>query len=285
MAIFLENFHPAKKHGSKSGYGEHVVASRNLCGKRVVLTGASSGIGWYLATQLIGMGASVVVDGRREERLQQLRLSVGNSKKLIAVPGDLCEGHHRADLINTAVKQFGGIDLLINNAGIGAIGSFEQASPERLRQILEVDFFAAAELTRLAIPQLKKGNEPVLCNVNSVLGYRGVPGKSEYCAAKFAMRGWTESLRLELRSSGVDVVAVSPSTTRSEFFSSLIQTDSSAQSASLGSQSAEKVAKSIIKAIRRRHLDSILSPGGKALVWLSQMLPRVTDSLLLRYAT
>ena len=262
-----------------------IVASRNLAGKRIVLTGASSGIGWYLATQLIGAGASVIVDGRREERLRDLRLSVGNCRRLIAVPGDLCSPDHRRILIATAIEQFGGLDLLINNAGIGAIGAFEQASPDRLRQILEVDFFAAAELTRLAIPQLKKGNEPAICNVNSVLGYRGVPGKSEYCAAKFAMRGWTESLRLELRPFGVDVLAVSPSTTRSEFFSSLIQSDKNAKSPSLGAQSSEKVARSIISAIKRRRLDSILSPGGKALVWLSQLLPRVTDNLLLRYAT
>lgn len=256
---------------------------RELAGKRVVLTGATSGIGWYLATQLIGMGASVVVDGRRQERLNQLRLSLGNSRKLIAIHGDICDPLHRQQLISAANDRFGGIDLLINNAGIGAIGTFEQATPDRLRQILEVDFFAAAELTRLAIMHLKRGNDPVICNVNSVLGYRGVPGKSEYCAAKFAMRGWTESLRLELRQYGIDVLAVSPSTTRSEFFSALIQTDKSATSPSLGSQSCEKVAASIIKAVRRRRADSILSPGGKALVWLSQVLPRLTDSLLLRY--
>jgi short-subunit dehydrogenase len=259
------------------------VAAHDLKGKRVVLTGASSGIGWYLATQLIAHGASVVVDGRRAERLSQLHQSVGNSQKLIPVAGDICDGAHRQSLVNIATERLGGIDLLINNAGIGAIGAFEDASPERLRQILEVDFFAAAELTRLAIPHLKKGKESVICNVNSVLGYRGVPGKSEYCAAKFAMRGWSESLRLELRQYGIAVVAVSPSTTRSEFFSSLIQTDKRAQSASLGSQSCEKVASSILRAVRRRKLDSILSPGGKALVWLSQLLPRVTDSLLLKY--
>jgi short-subunit dehydrogenase len=272
----------ARKFAAELGNG--ILASRDLAGKRVVLTGASSGIGWYLATQLIGLGASVVVDGRRQERLSQLRLSVGNSKKLIAISGDICDSTHRLQLINTAVDRFGGIDLLINNAGVGAIGAFEHASPERLRQILEVDFIAAAELTRLAIPHLKKGSEPVICNVNSVLGYRGVPGKSEYCAAKFAMRGWSQSLRLELRQYGIDVVAVSPSTTRSEFFSSLIQTEKSASSPSLGSQSCQTVARNIIKAVRRRHLDSILSPGGKALVWLSQMLPRLTDSLLLRYS-
>lgn len=259
--------------------------SVDLSGKRVVLTGATSGIGWYLASQLIALGAVVVVDGRREERLRQLHLSLGNCRRLHILAGDVSDSDHREQLITTAIAKLGGLDILINNAGVGAIGSFESASPERLRQIFEVDFFSAAELTRLAIPLLKRGRDATICNVNSVLGYRGVPGKSEYCAAKFAMRGWSEALRLELRTSGIDVLSVSPSTTKSEFFSSLIQSDKNVKNASLGAQSSETVAKSIVHSLKRGRRESILSPGGKALVWLSQLLPRVTDSILLRYAT
>lgn len=261
------------------------MAKRSFAGKRVLLTGASSGIGWYVASQLVRAGAYVVVTSRREERLQQLRLSFGNpAKRLIAVPGDVADASHRCQLIETAHEQLGGIDLLINNAGIGAIGKFENASPERLRRIFEVDFFAATELTRLAIPYLKKGSEPAVCVVSSVLGHRAVPGKSEYCAAKFALRGWAESLRLELQPCGIDVVTVSPSTTRSEFFDSLVDTVRGAKSPSLGAQSAESVAKHILGALQRRKRDLVLSPGGKALVWLSRLAPSLTDRLLLKYA-
>lgn len=264
--------------------GSEMALLRQFAGKRVVLTGATSGIGWYLATQLIGLGAQVVVDGRRRDRLEQLHLSLGHSQNLALVPGDLCQADHRHQLIDTALQRFGGIDLLINNAGVGAYGCFESAQPDRLRTILEVDFVGAAELTRLAISHLKRGNEPAICLVNSVLGYRGVPGKSEYCAAKFAMRGWSESLRLELRQYGIDVVSVSPSTTRSEFFSSLIQSKSEENWASRGSQSAQRVASSVIRAMRWRRRDSVLSLGGKALVCLSQLAPKLMDSLLWRYA-
>lgn len=261
------------------------MAKRSFAGKRVLLTGASSGIGWYIASELVRAGSYVVVTSRRGDRLQQLRRSFGNpQKRLIAVPGDISDASHRRELVDTTVKQLGGLDILINNAGVGAIGSFEEALPERLRKVFEVDFFAAAELTRLVLPHLKRGLEPAVCNVNSVLGHRAVPGKSEYCAAKFALRGWSESLRLELRPSGIDVVSVSPSTTRSEFFDSLVDTVRNKGSASLGSQSSPAVAKQVLKALRRRKRDLVLSPGGKALVWLSRLAPSLTDRLLLRFA-
>lgn len=263
------------------------MAKRSFEGKRIILTGASSGIGWYLAAELVRAGAMVVVTARRADRLQKLRQSFGNPRKrLIAVPGDISDAVHRQRLIATTVEELGGIDIVINNAGVGAIGNFEDASPERLRTIFEVDFFAAAELTRLALPHLKRGQQPAVCVVSSVLGHRAVPGKSEYCAAKFAMRGWAESLRVELQPSGIDVLTISPSTTRSEFFGSLIETAGARNPGGnlFGSQTAESVAHSIFRALRGRRRDLILSPGGKAMVWLSQLAPRFMDRMLLRYA-
>ncbi|MEZ6134148.1 MAG: SDR family NAD(P)-dependent oxidoreductase [Pirellulaceae bacterium] len=261
------------------------MAKRSFANKRIILTGASSGIGWYLASELVKAGAFVVIAGRRADRLQQLRLAFGNpQKRLIAVSGDVADPEHRQHLISTSVTQLGGIDLVINNAGVGAVGHFETATPERLRHIFEVDFFAAAELTRLALPHLKRGNQPAVCLVNSVLGHRAVPNKSEYCAAKFALRGWSEALRLELRPAHIDVVAVSPSTTKSEFFDSLVESATGSKNPSLGIQSAQSVARSVMRALRRRTRDSILTPGGNALVWLSRLAPRLTDQLLFRYA-
>lgn len=262
------------------------MAKRILAGKRIVLTGASSGIGWYLASELVRAGAMVVVTARREERLQTLRRSFGNPKKrLLAVPGDVTQAGHRQRLIETTVGELGGIDIIINNAGIGAIGCFEDASPERLRRIFEVNFFAAVELTRLALPHLRRGDQPAVCLVNSVLGHRAVPGKSEYCAAKFALRGWAQSLRVELQPSGIDVLTISPSTTRSEFFGSLIDTAGTfVRRPSFFSQSPESVAHSIFRALKGRKREMILSLGGKALVCLSQLAPQWMDRLLLRYS-
>lgn len=271
------------------------MAKRSFAGKRVVLTGASSGIGWYLASELVRSGAYVVIASRRADRLQQLRQSFGNPRKrLIAVAGDVSDANHRQQLIATATAELGGIDMVINNAGVGAIGNFERATPERLRRIFDVDFFAAAELTRLALPHLHAGNQPAVCLVSSVLAHRAVPGKSEYCAAKFALRGWAESLRVELKPSGIDVITVSPSTTRSEFFGSLLDSEPASGTlgdarpagwSAFGTQSAEQVAHNILRAVKMRKRDMVLSPGGKGLVWLSRLAPQLMDNLLLRFAS
>lgn len=261
------------------------MAKRSFANKRVILTGASSGIGWYIASLLVRAGAYVVVTGRRADRLADLRRSFGNpQKRLIAVPGDIADPAHRQKLVDAAVEQLGGIDIVINNAGIGAIGDFDEASPERLRRVMDVDFFGATELTRLALPHLARGNEPAVCVVSSVLAHRAVPGKSEYCAAKFALRGWSESLRVELSPKGIDVVSISPSTTDSEFFDSLVDTDPKKKSKSFGKQSAERVASKVLGALRKRKRDMVLSAGGNALVWLGRLAPRLTDRLMLEFA-
>lgn len=262
------------------------MAQRVFANKRVLLTGASSGIGWYLASELVRAGAYVVVTSRREDRLRQLRQAFGNPhRRLISVPGDISDPEHRQNLVDTAVEKLGGIDLVFNNAGIGAVGAFENATQERLRRIFEVDFFGVTELTRLALPHLHQGVNPAICIVSSVLAHRGVARKSEYCAAKFALRGWTESLRLELKPTGIDVVTISPSTTSSEFFDSLLDSDPLEKTMRLGVQSAEKVAHAILGAVRKGRRELILSPGGKALVWLSRLAPGLMDRLLMAYAT
>lgn len=261
-----------------------MMRGRTLSGSRILLTGASSGIGWYIAQQLIGEGAKLVVSGRRQERLHRLRLSLGNPRNLIALAGDLCDEGHRANLIDAVVNAWGGLDILINNAGVGAVGKFCESSPNRLRQIFELDFFAAAELTRSALSWLKSGSQPVLCNITSVLAYRGVPLKSEYCAAKFALRGWTESLRVELLLDGIQVISIAPSTTKSEFFDALIGSTGQTARGNPWAQPAPRVAAHVCRAIKYGCTESILTLGGKALVGLGYWWPWATDRLLSRWA-
>ncbi len=121
-------------------------------------------------------------------------------------------------VVDTAAERFGGLDLLVNNAGQRRDGQFLDASSERLRQIMEINFFAPAELIRAALPQLAAGNRPMIVNVDSVLAHRAVPGSSEYCASKFALRGLSDSLRAELAPRGIDILSVSPARTDTEFF-------------------------------------------------------------------
>jgi len=248
-------------------------------GAVAIVTGASSGIGWHLCRQLCQRGAVVVAVARREQRLLQLREELASGgDRFHFVVGDVTDAAVRGRAIELANRVGDGrLDLIVNNAGIGAIGPFELASEERLRRIMEVNFFAPCEWTRMALPLLRRGRNSVICNVSSVLGHRAVPDKSEYCASKFALHGWSDSLRAELASSGIQVTLVSPSTTSSEFFDSVIDTQAGVKSKSVGSWTPERVARSTLAAIVARRSEVILSLGGKALVYADRIAPTLVN--------
>ena len=201
------------------------MARRNLKDARIIVTGASSGIGRALAIQLCQHGAHVLATARRAERLLELQRNCEKTPgQLTILEGDLTSERHRQEILDQATSQWNALDVLVNNAGAGAIGRFDGASSDRLRRVMEIDFFAPVELTRLCLPLLERGRRPAILNIGSVLSHRAVPNKSEYCAAKFAMRGWAESLRVELATQRIEVLMLSPSTTRSEFLDALVDT-------------------------------------------------------------
>lgn len=259
----------------------------NPRGAIAIVTGASSGIGKEICRLLVQRGTIVVATARREQRLIELQQSLAAQTSTSAGPemgelhrvaGDITDPAVRTEVIAMAEQIGGGqLDLLINNAGVGALGAFEQASPERLRRVMEVNFFAPVELSRAALPLLHRGRNPVLCNISSVLGHRAVPGKSEYCASKFALHGWSDALRAELHPSGIQVTLVSPSTTRSEFFDAVIDTPQGTASRSLGSWKPERVARATLAAIAARRSEVILSLPGKAFVYADRLAPPLVN--------
>ena len=196
------------------------MARRAIDGLRTIVTGASSGIGRAMVLELIEHGARVVAMARRAERLQVLQSQVADASRYRWLAGDVTRGQDRAAALALAERELGGLDALVNNAGVGGLGRFDQADEARLRRIFEVNFFAPALFIREALPLLRAGNRPLVVNVGSVLGHRAVPDKSEYCASKFALHGLSDALRIELAQVGIDVLLVSPSTTDSEFFNS-----------------------------------------------------------------
>ena len=261
------------------------MARRNLKDARIIVTGASSGIGRALAIQLCQHGAHVLATARRAERLLELQRNCEKTPgQLTILEGDLTSERHRQEILDQATSQWNALDVLVNNAGAGAIGRFDGASSDRLRRVMEIDFFAPVELTRLCLPLLERGRRPAILNIGSVLSHRAVPNKSEYCAAKFAMRGWAESLRVELATQRIEVLMLSPSTTRSEFLDALVDTKADEKSKSVGSMLPERVAQLAISALVRSKREMILSFGGKCLVWAGRLFPRLTDRILGRFA-
>jgi short-subunit dehydrogenase len=260
------------------------MAKRSVLGMRTILTGASSGIGRALARLLAKRGSRLVLSARREERLKALAEELkSDGADVTTVLGDVTEPPVRQQLIDAAKEQLGGLDCVINNAGIGGIGNFIDNDEARLRRIMEVNFFAPLELLRLAIPELRKGSKPIIVNVASVLGHRAVPKKSEYCASKFALHGFSDSLRSELAPQGIDVLIVNPSTTDTEFFDAAMGDKRKLPWLTKG-QSPDAVATAAVRAIERGKHDIILTAGGKGMVWFDRLMPTITDYLVTKYA-
>ena len=142
------------------------MAKREIQGSRAIVTGASSGIGREIARALAAEGAHVVLNARRRNRLEELAAEVATGEPSFEiVAGDVTDPAVRAHTVHAAVSRFGGLDILVNSAGIGAMGLFEDADPERLRPIMEVNFFALVEMIRVALPALKQGTNPIIVNV------------------------------------------------------------------------------------------------------------------------
>lgn len=260
------------------------MARRKLAGKRAIVTGASSGIGREIALQLAGQQVDVLVTARREDRLAKLVAeleALGVQARHVA--GDITDSALRDNLLAVADEAFGGLDILVNNAGVGAIGPFADANPDRLPRILDINFFAPVELIRSALPMLHNGDQPIIVNVSSVLGHRAVPKKSEYCASKFALHGFSDALRAELSPDGIDVLLVSPSTTESEFFDNVLEDNARLPWLKLGGMRADRVAHKTVRAIAKGRHEIILTPGGKMLVWCDRLCPPLVNRLVARF--
>jgi short-subunit dehydrogenase len=262
------------------------MARRSLSGSRVVLTGASSGIGRALALALARGGAKLVVVARRERPLDELAAEIEQlGGQAVVVRGDITDATVRQTLVERADTAFGGLDILINNAGVTAHGPFELASVERLRQIMEVNFFAAVELIRVAIPLLKRGRRPMVVNIGSILGHRAVPFNGEYCASKFALRGLSDALRAEFVPLGIDVLLVSPGSTDTELFDHLLEQHGELPWSPPRRVPPQHVAAATVRAIRRGRHEIVPSWRGQLLIWLDRLAPWLVNRLMARYGS
>jgi short-subunit dehydrogenase len=256
---------------------------RDLHGRRVLLTGASAGIGRCLAEQLAVGGARVVLAARSADKLEELANSLtARGADVVAVPTDVTIEEDRLRAIDAAVKHFGGLDVLINNAGVASFAHFADCTEAILRQVMEVNFFAPAELIRLAIPVLTQGHQPAVVNIASMCGRRGMPAWPEYSASKFALCGLTEALRGELARFDIDVLLILPGLTRSELHQHLLRSTGRMKIDFDNGMPPEQVAAGILKALRRNRTEAVLGPEARWILRFNRWLPRLTDWLIAR---
>jgi NAD(P)-dependent dehydrogenase (short-subunit alcohol dehydrogenase family) len=181
-----------------------------LSGKVVLVTGASSGIGKAAAQRLAGYGARVVLAARTAAALEELSaLIAARGGQALAVPTDVSDAGQCQRAVSAAVERFGGLDILVNSAGLSLRGYFDGTALDVLERVMRVNFFGTLYATYFALPHIKKSRGSLVA-ISSLTGKRGIPSYSIYGASKFAIQGLYEALRLELMPDGVHVGVVSP---------------------------------------------------------------------------
>jgi len=189
-----------------------------LTGKTVLITGASAGIGWATALAFAARNANIVVTARREERLRELCDKIKASRiKAIYYAGDAAEETTAKSCVDLAVKEFGKLDILINNAGAGNYKNLVDTSAEEYDALMDSNMKSSFLFTRHAAPSMIAQKSGEILFISSVAGLQGYAGEAVYCASKFAQIGFAQALDGELRKHGVKVGTICPGGVKTEF--------------------------------------------------------------------
>src|SRR5262245_60109500 len=258
--------------------------SRDLHGCNILLTGASRGIGRCLAEKLSPLGVKLTLVARGQVALEELASRLGAcGTRVWAIAADLTRPAERVRVVGEAVGKMGGLDVLINNAGVASFGHFDTSSEPVLRTIMEVNFFAPAELIRLVAPHLMKGCQPAIVNVASLCGRRGLPGWTEHCASKFALVGLSEALRGEFARFDIDVLVVLPGLVRSDDLGRhLLRNEGRMKLEFAKAQPPDEVADAVLHALKANRAETLVGWQSKWLLRANRFFPRFVDRMMAR---
>ncbi|RJS19746.1 short chain dehydrogenase [Corallococcus sp. H22C18031201] len=254
-------------------------------GKRVVITGASSGIGAELATQLAAKKARLTLAARNLERLQEVANACQKAgAAALAVRADVSREEDCRALMKQAVKFGGGLDLAILNAGISMYSRFEDIRDLSIfNTLMQTNFMGAVYCTRYALPALKESKGRLVV-VSSLGGKTGLPTRSAYAASKHALHGFFESLRGELHASGVRITLVCPGPVLTEVRQRALSSDGTALGHTSidesGSMSAAECARRILEATRKGKREEIMTVAGKVGQYARLFVPGVIDRIV-----
>src|SRR5688500_2325581 len=230
---------------------------RSIRGRVVLVTGSSRGIGKRLAERLAPFGARLALTARSADELAALAGDLkARGTEVEYFPADLTDPVGRERLVQGVADRFGGLDVLVNCAGVCSFGEFATSSEEVLRRVLEINFFAPVELVRLAQPHLVRsaadGRRPAVVNVASICGRAGIPSLPEHCASKHALVGMTEALRAEFARFDIDVLLVLPGLVRSDDLNRhLLRNEGRIYLDFEGAQPSDEVAAGVVRSLER----------------------------------
>jgi len=254
-------------------------------GKVVVITGAASGIGLALAKAFAAQGARLCLADRAVEKLTLLQSDITQQYHGIEAFSVFTDVSIEADcqaMINACVARYGCIDILINNAGISMRALFKDLELNVMKQLMDVNFWGTVYCTKYALPHLLASKGSVV-GLSSIAGFKGLPARTGYSASKFAIVGFLETLRIEHLHDGLHVMIIAPGFTASNIRHTALTADGSPQGGTPRNEgkmmSAEAVAQHMIRGIRKRKAQVVLTLQGKAVVWINKFFPRFVDRM------
>ncbi|MCY7290751.1 MAG: SDR family oxidoreductase [Ferruginibacter sp.] len=250
-------------------------------GKTIAITGGSDGIGKAMVELFLAAGAHVSTCARSEQKLEYLQ-TTNKDKPLLCVAADVSVYDDCKNFINKTILQFGGIDILINNAGISMRAELKDADVDVFKKVMDINYLGTVYCTKLALESIIK-NKGTIVGVSSIAGYRGLPGRSGYSASKFAVNGWLEAVRTELLDDGVNVMWVCPGFTKSNIRNAALNEIAEAQGESpldeASLMTAEECAQHILNAIIKRKRTLVLTFTGKRTVFINKFFAGWADRL------
>jgi NAD(P)-dependent dehydrogenase (short-subunit alcohol dehydrogenase family) len=252
-----------------------------LSARRALVTGASSGIGAAVCRVLAAEGYRVALLARRRDTLEGLAAELSGSGHVV-VPCDLTDPASIEAAARAVEAEFAGLDLLVNNAGLGYRARVEELEPEVLRAVFDTNVTGLLLTCRAALPLLRRGDGSVVVNVASVVGRRGVPGQAAYSASKAAVCSIGEALRMEWASEDIAVCTLNPALTATGFFDAQPNPAGLAHPDLSGATRAEDVAQHVLKLDRHPQPERSLRWKWRLLGVLSVLWPRLADRLLAR---
>jgi short-subunit dehydrogenase len=257
-----------------------------LKGAVVAVTGASAGIGRATALAFARKGARLAVCARRADRLRALaeEIAAAGSEALVREV-DVAREEEVAAFVEATVARFGRLDVLVNNAGYGVRGRVEETPAEDYRRLMEVNYLGTVYGCRAAVPVMRRQGRGVIVNVSSIVGMRSLPGSAAYAATKAAQVSLTESLRVELRGTGVSACSVHPIGTATEFAEVADRASAGRKGGPLGpQQDVEAVARAIVRCARRPRPEVYPYALSRGLVWINAAFPGIVDRVAARAA-
>lgn len=252
----------------------------NPAGRSVIITGASSGIGAATARAFAFAGAHVALAARDAARLAEVARGLPGDP--LVVPTDVADAGAVAALVRQTVAAFGGVDIVINNAGVGLAAPIAELSADDLRRAIEVDLIGPLALTQAALPHMLLRGRGQLIYISSVVGLRALPYLGGYAAAKAGLDRVTEALRVEMRDSGVAVTLVRPGSTRTSFADRRLGSGRERRRMNARAATPEQVARAIVSAAIHEPRVAYVTWPDRIMALMSLLAPRLVDRALAR---